>query len=168
VEARRAERAVVRRAELDAAFPDVVPGRGVVAASWVATAVLLVLTAAAAVAPDAVIGVFFGFAVGSFLVGSALLALDVVLAAARSRTHAMGIGGLFFLAGSAPRTVRVQLNTSLALAVVVAITGAAVRPFTPLAFGVLAPVLQLGCSGLWGVRHGHFALRAPADPAAAP
>jgi hypothetical protein len=152
VEARRAERAVVRRAELDAAFPDVVPGRGVVAASWV----------------DAVIGVFFGFAVGSFLVGSALLALDVVLAAARSRTHAMGIGGLFFLAGSAPRTVRVQLNTSLALAVVVAITGAAVRPFTPLAFGVLAPVLQLGCSGLWGVRHGHFALRAPADPAAAP
>ena len=86
-----------------------------------------------------------------------MLALDVVLAAGRSRTHAMGIGGLFFLAGSAPRPVQVQLNVALGLAVVVATAGAAVRPFTPLAFGVLAPVLQLGCSGLWGVRHGHFA-----------
>ncbi len=168
VEARRAERAARRRAELDDAFDAGVPGRGIVVLSWIATAALCLLTAAAVVAPDEVIAVFFAFAMGSFLVGSALLAVDVVMAAARSRQDAMGIGGLFFLAGSAPRAVQVQLNLSLGLAVVVAVLGAALRPFTPLAFGVLAPVLQLACSGLWGVRHGHFAPRGPLDEAAAP
>jgi hypothetical protein len=168
VEARRSERAEARRSEVEAAFGGGVPGRAIVVVSWVASAVLCLLTAAAVAVPDEAIELFFAFTVGSFLAGSALLALDVVLAAGRSRTHAMGIGGLFFLAGSAPRPVQVQLNVALGLAVVVATAGAAVRPFTPLAFGVLAPVLQLGCSGLWGVRHGHFALRAPADPAGAP
>lgn len=168
VEARRAERAAQRRAELDAAFAGAVPGRAILVASWVATAALCVLTAAAVVAPDEVIGVFFAFSVGAFLAGSALFAADVVLAAARSREAAMGIGGLFFLAGSAPRSVQVQLDVSLGVAVVVALLGAALRPFTPLAFGVLAPVLQLALSGLWGVRHGHFAPRGPIDEAAAP
>jgi hypothetical protein len=162
VEARRAELKADRRAELDAAFEGDPPGRMIVVLSWVATVVLLVLTVLAAVAPDEVIGVFFGFAMGSFLVGSALFALDVVLAASRSREASMGIGGLFFLAGSAPRRIGLNLNASLAVSVVVVLVGASVRPFTPLAFGVLAPVLQLACSGLWGVLHGHFPPRGEA------
>ncbi len=125
-------------------------------ASWAATAVLAAVTLAAAVDPDAFIGVFFGVAVSWFFAGSALFALDVVLAAGRSRESAMGIGGLFFLAGSAPRRVQWLLLGSLAVQVAVSVAGAAVRPFTPLAFGTLAPVLGLALCGLWGVRHGIF------------
>ena len=80
----------------------------------------------------------------------------LVLAAARSRDDAMGIGGLFFLAGSAPRAVQRHLMGSLAVQLVVAVVAAALDPFTPLAFGTLVPVLPLGLAGLWSVRHGMF------------
>jgi hypothetical protein len=78
----------------------------------------------------------------------------------------MGIGGLFFLAGSAPRRVQWHLLGSLGVQVVVAVAGAAAHPFTPLAFGTLAPVLALGFCGLWGVRYGRFPDRSPTPEAA--
>jgi len=156
VEAQKAGRADARRAELDAAFPDGVPGRGIPALSWTATGLLALATAVAAADPDRFITPFFVVALAMFFGGSVLFAIDILLAAARSRTHAMGIGGLFFLAGSAPRSLTVSMNLSLAVAVAVSVAGAAARPYTPLAFGTLAPLFQLAASGLWGVRHGHF------------
>ena len=95
-----------------------------------------------------------------FFAGSALFIVDLVLAVARSRDDAMGIGGLFFLAGSAPPNAQRHLLASLGLSTVVAVVGAAVRPFTPLAFGILAPMLPLVLCGWWGVRHGYFPTRA--------
>ena len=160
VEARRAQDRADREAAFTRAWGDRPPGRWIVRASWAATVVLAAVTLAAAVDPDAFIGVFFGVAVSWFFAGSALFALDVVLAAGRSRESAMGIGGLFFLAGSAPRRVQWLLLGSLAVQVAVSVAGAAVRPFTPLAFGTLAPVLGLALCGLWGVRHGIFPDRA--------
>ena len=95
-----------------------------------------------------------------FLAGIALFALDIMLAAARSTTDLMGIGGLFFLAGSAPRPAQISLNASLAVAIVISVTATVVRLSTPeLAFGILVPTAQLSLTGFWGVRHGHFASR---------
>ncbi len=69
----------------------------------------------------------------------------------------MGIGGIFFLADAAPPKVQRWLNGSLGAAVAVSIVTAVVGLSTPeLAFGTLAPLLQLSLSGLWGVRHGLF------------
>jgi hypothetical protein len=69
---------------------------------------------------------------------------------------AIGIGGLYFLAGSAPKKVQAHLMGSLAVEVVVAIFTASVRVFTSLAFGILVPVFGLAMAGLWGARHGVF------------
>jgi len=156
VEARRDEDRARRDAAFAEAFGDTVPGRWMIVSSWASTTVLAVVTTAAVMYPDAFIGVFFAVAVLWFFAGSALFAVDVVLAAGRSRESAMGIGGLFFLAGSAPRAVQWHLLGSLVAQVVVSVAGAAARPFTPLAFGTLAPVLALSFCGLWGVRHGLF------------
>lgn len=156
VEARRAEVRAERAERFRRIYGDRPPGRWIVRASWASTVLLAAATTAAAVDPSAWTAPFLVVALVWFLAGSALLAVDVVLAAARSRSDAMGIGGLFFLAGSAPPAVQRPLLGSLAVQVVVSVTGAAVRPFTELAFGTLAPVLALGWCGLWAVRHGTF------------
>jgi hypothetical protein len=159
VEARRAEQRAAREAAFREAYGDGVPGRAVITVSWVSTVVLTLVTVAAVIDPDAFVTPFFVVAMAMFFVGSALFVVDVVLAAARSRESTMGIGGLFLLAGSAPRSVQWHLIGSLVAQVVVAIAGAAARPFTPLAFGTLAPMLGLALCGLWGVRHGRFPAR---------
>ena len=102
------------------------------------------------------VAVFFAVSVVLFLAGCALFMVDLVLAAARSREAIMGIGGLFFMAGSAPRQVQRQLLGSLAVQVLVAVVAAALDPFTPLAFGTLVPTIGLAFCGLWSVRHGLF------------
>jgi hypothetical protein len=45
--------------------------------------------------------------------------------------------------------------------VVVAVTAAALRPFTALAFSVLVPMLGLGLMALWAARHGRFPVKPP-------
>jgi hypothetical protein len=161
VEAERAARSAAREAELAAAFPGGLPGRPTIWVSWAATLVATLVSVAALVDVDAFLGAYFAVTFALFLAGSGVFVVDLVLAAARSTTHTMGIGGLFFLAGSAPRAARLALNASLAAAVVVSVATALARLSTPeLAFGTLAPTFQLSLSGWWGVRHGHFPPRA--------
>jgi len=64
-----------------------------------------------------------------------------------------------FLAGAAPAWPRRPLLGLLAVQVVVVVAAAAVRPFTPLAFGTLAPLLGLGFCGWWSARFGIFPAR---------
>jgi hypothetical protein len=156
VEARRDEVRAARQEAMRERYGDEVPGRSIIVVSWASTAVFTVATAAAVIAPDAAIVAFFAVAVVLFLAGCAVFLVDLGLAAARSRDDAMGIGGLFFLAGSAPPSVQRHLLGSLGVQVVVAIVGAALDPFTPLAFGTLVPTLGLALCGLWAVRHGVF------------
>lgn len=86
------------------------------------------------------------------------------VAVRRSRSDAIGIGGLFFLAGGvAPRPIRRALLGALVVQVVVGLSAAAARPFTSLAFGVLAPLYGLSLVGLWAARHGRFPRRAGAS-----
>jgi hypothetical protein len=160
-EANRAASAEARQERMDAAFGAGIPGRGISVISWSATAIFAVATAAAVINPDQFIGEFFLVAVGFFAAGSLLFAADLALAAARSRDDLMGIGGLFFLAGCAPRSVQVSLLGSLIVQLVIACSGAAARPFTPLAFGILVPVLALSLCGFWAVRHGLFPAQQP-------
>lgn len=161
VEARREEERAARAAAMRERFGDSVPGRWIILASWCSTVLFAFVTVPAAFDPDRFIGPFFVVSVVLFFLGCALFVIDLVFAAARSRDDVMGIGGLFFLVGSAPRPVQVHLLGSLGAQVVVATVGAAAHPFTPLAFGTLVPTLALALTGLWSVRHGLFP---PASP----
>jgi hypothetical protein len=48
--------------------------------------------------------------------------------------------------------------------VVVAVATAAVRPFTPLAFGILVPLYGLGLAGVWAAAFGTFGPRRHPGP----
>jgi len=156
VEARRDRDRAERDARFAEAFRDGVPGSWIVRSSVASSVVLTVVTVLAAAWPDSFIRPFFVVALVWFVAGCALFVVDILVAAGRSRSVDVGLGGLFFLAGSAPPSVRVPLLASLVAQVVVVVAGAAIRPFTPLAFGTLAPVLGLGWCGLWAARHGVF------------
>ena len=131
-----------------------------VVADAAATVLLAVTGLLAAVAPSTFVGLYFGYSILCFLGGSVLFFLAMLHAARRSRTNAIGIGGLFFLAGTAPGWARRQLLGLLAAQVVITVVAASVRPFTPLAFGTLAPMLGLGFCGWWSARFGIFGPRA--------
>ncbi|MFQ5558020.1 MAG: hypothetical protein ACE5GB_11005 [Acidimicrobiales bacterium] len=150
------------------ATPEDPPGGALIAWSWRGTGLFVVTASAATMAEGArllaavVALVLFGFGCVVFLWAFAL-------AVARSRTDAIGMGGLYFLSGSAPPTVRRSLMASLVLEVIVALVTASIRVFTSLAFGILVPMYGLGLAGLWGARHGRFDRRddrrVPPDPA---
>jgi hypothetical protein len=75
----------------------------------------------------------------------------------RSREEVLSVVGIYFLTdGSAPAPVRRRLLLLLVAQSVVAVAAASIRPFTAVAFGVLAPMLGLGLMGLWGARFGTF------------
>ena len=134
-------------------------GRDVVRASWAGTLAFVALAAASLVVPG-LRGLATGLSVLLFAVGSVVFLAAVAMAAGRSRTDSIGIGGLFFLAGAtAPAAVRRSLMASLAVETLVAVAGAAARPFTSQAFGILVPIYGLAMAGLWGARHGAFGPR---------
>lgn len=98
-----------------------------------------------------------------FVVGCGVFLAAYARAVQRSRTDAIGIGGLYFLAGAtATTTVKRSMNTLLAVQCIVGLAGALARPYSALAFGVLVPVFGLGMNGLWAARHGVFGSRSAA------
>jgi hypothetical protein len=131
------------------------PGAEIIRASWVGTAVFTI-TAVAADFVTALKPVAFAVSVALFVAGCVVFLLAFFRAVGRSRTDNISVTNLYFLAGSAPASVRRSLLASLAVQVVVAIITAAIRPYTSLAAGILAPVYGLGLCGLWAARHGTF------------
>ncbi|MEO7556029.1 MAG: hypothetical protein ABIV94_05435 [Acidimicrobiales bacterium] len=131
-------------------------GRAIVTGSFMGTGLYVVVAVLATVAPDGFGALLAAVALALFAAGVAAFLWSYAIAVGRSRVDAIGIGGLYFLSGSAPRAVRLRLLGALALEVVVAVATASIRPFTALAFGVLVPVFGLGLTGLWGARHGLF------------
>lgn len=164
VEASRDARRAERERRFRQAYGDDVPGGAIRLSSWLATA-LLAGVSVVALFSEGALGAYFVVTFAMFTAGALVLALDVVLAVARSTTDSMGMGGLFFAIESAPLVVARSLNASLAVAVVVSVLTALVGLDTPeLTFGTLAPLLQLALSGLWGVRHGSFPKRTDVAP----
>jgi len=140
------------------------PPTNLVTASWVGTAVFAVIAIPAAAFQGPLVGVSVVISLVMFLVGTLAFLAAYLHAIGRSRTDAIGIGGLFFLAGSAPPRVRRQMMASLAIEVVVGLGVASARVYTAMAFAVLAPMYGLGLAGLWGARHGSFAPRRVPPP----
>jgi len=127
---------------------------------WIATSIFAAtaVLAAALLGPCRyVAGVVAGVL---FVAGIGLFVWSYALAVQRSRTHEMGVGGLYFLAGStAPGPVKRQLNGALAAQLVVGLATAGWRPYTSLALGTLVPMFGIGVNGLWSARHGQFGPR---------
>lgn len=132
----------------------------IVKVSWAGTALFAVSAVAAAISPDTFEALALAVALVLFAVGMVVFLVAFVHAVGRSREVDIGIGGLYFLAGSAPRSVQVQLLGSLGVEIVVAFATASARPFTSLAFGMLVPLYGLALCGLWGAYHGSFPPRA--------
>jgi hypothetical protein len=128
--------------------------RLVAVAVWGAAA-HLAATVVALVATDSLGLVVAVVSLALFVVGLAAFARTMLRVADRSRREELSVGGIWFLTGAPPRVKRPMLG-ALALEVVVAITGASIRPYSVLAFGVFAPVHGLGMCGLWSALHGSF------------
>jgi hypothetical protein len=127
-------------------------------ASWIGTAVLLV-TSVLAVTVESFDLIAAIVSLLMFAAGTVIFLWAYAIAVGRSRTVEIGIGGLYFLAGTAPNSVRVHLLGSLGAEVVIAAAAAATRPYSSVAFGILAPMWGLGLAGLWGARYGQFSPR---------
>jgi ribosome-associated toxin RatA of RatAB toxin-antitoxin module len=138
-------------------------GAGLVRAGVVGTAAFAASAATATAAPGALAVAAAVVALAYFGVGCVLMLAAFALAVSRSRDEVIAVGGLYFLAGCAPSPVRRTLMGALAVQVIVAGVTASVRPFTPLAFGVLVPVYGLGVAGFWAARHGTFPPRQTLD-----
>lgn len=146
------------------ADPDdgVEPGAGIVNLSFLGTGAVLATSVVGVLLPDTFGVVHAGLSVVLFAVGTAALLWAYALGVSRSRTDLIGIPGLFFLAGDvAPASTRRQLRIAVLVEVVAVVAAASIRPFSEVAFGILAPMFGLGLMGVWGGRHGAF----PARPA---
>jgi hypothetical protein len=149
-----------RPAPPTSSLPAALPGRGIIRASLAGT-VVFTLLAVGAVLVDGLMPPFVVVSLVLFFGGSVVFVLAFLAAVDRSRTEAIGIGGLFFGAGSMPGRVQAALMGSLAVEVVVGVAAAVIRLYTAVAFGTLAPMWALGLAGLWAARHGTFPSRAP-------
>jgi hypothetical protein len=136
-------------------------GEATVRSTWVATAVFTATAvAAAALPPGPLRPVAAGVALACFALGCGLYLAGYARAVQRSRLEEISMAALTTLAGgTAPPVVRRQLLGATALQVVVAVGTAAWRPFTSLAFGILAPVLGIGAQAFWASRFGVFPRR---------
>jgi hypothetical protein len=140
-------------------------GTAIVNLSWAGTGVYAALAIAGTIAPDWFSVPTAVVSVGLFFVGCIVFLWAYGVAVSRSRTDLIGIGGLYFLTGTAPKHIRFRLRISFAVEIVAAIVSASIRPFTPMAYGFLVPVFGLGMMGLWGARYGTFFPRAATDDA---
>ena len=139
---------------------------GIVKVAFVGTVSLIATSIAAAALPSTFGLAHAGLSVVLFVIGTAAFLWAYALGVSRSRADLVSVPGLFLLAGAAaPPTTQRALRTAVALEVVAVVAAASIRPFTEVAFGILAPMFGLGLMGLWGGRHGEFPPRAPmADP----
>ncbi len=133
---------------------------------FAATIVFVAVTVAALVSLDTFGSVFAVVSIVLLVIGSAAFLWGFAIAVERSREEAIGVGGLYFLQGCAPRRVQLRFMGLLAVQIVVSVAAASIEPFTELAFGILVPMFGLGLSGLWGARNGTFPARI--DSGAAP
>jgi hypothetical protein len=131
----------------------------IVRATWAGTAVLGVTAVLAVAWPDTLAVPYAVVSILLFLGGCSAFVWGYLVAVGRSRDEELSVAGIWMLSGSTPAPVRRHLLGALLLQVAIVVVAAAVRPFTAVAFGVLAPLYGLGLAGLWAARHGTFPAR---------
>lgn len=140
------------------------PGLRVLRALAAATAVFVVASAAAVVWSGPVRLAAAVVDLVLFAGGSALFLAAFAVAVGRSRSEPVSMPGTFLLSGTAPAPVRRAFFVLLAIQVVVGLAAASARPYTAVAFAVLAPMSAFGAMAWWGARHGRPPISAdPAD-----
>lgn len=140
----------------DADDPEDHAGPGIVNASFAGTGALVVTAGLGVLAPDD-LGTLTALTSGAlFVVGVVAFLWGYANGVVRSREEKITLGGLFFLSQTAPRVVRFRLRLALVVQIVLATLAAALRPYTAVAFAVLAPMFGLGLMALWGARFGTF------------
>jgi hypothetical protein len=143
--------------------PELHEGAGLVQLSFIGTGALLVAGLVGVLSPDRA-GMLTAWVSGVlFVVGVVLFLWGYAVGVARSRDEQVTLGGLFFLSGTAPGVVRFRLRLSFAVQVAIAVVAASVRPYTAVAFAVLAPMLGLGAMAMWGARYGTFLAKDGSD-----
>ncbi len=115
---------------------------------------------AAITSEDALVAVAIGTALLLFFVAIGAFVYAFAAGVARStRGDNVVVANLFFLQGSAPRSVQRSFLKLFAVCLLIAVGSAAWEPF-----GVLVPMLPIGLAGVWAARHGTFPPRPPATP----
>ncbi|MEM8704844.1 MAG: hypothetical protein AAGE98_00190 [Actinomycetota bacterium] len=132
------------------------PGTRFFQLTWIGTVAFVITAVAAAISPSSFEIPAVAVALVLFLAGIVTMLWAFAIAVNRSRVDAIGVGGLYFGAGSTPRNVRLHLLGATTIQLIVGIATASVRPFTSLAFGTLVPIFGIGMMGLWTARHGEF------------
>ena len=139
-------------------LPDDAPGRSIHQIDLAATAAFTV----AAVVATVWTALRIPYAVACcalFAAGTIAFLAAYGAALGRSRAEQITIPGIYGLSQSSPAAVQWRFHLLTAVQTVVAVTTAAIRPFTAQAFGILVPMLGLGLGGLWASRHGVFGER---------
>jgi hypothetical protein len=122
-----------------------------------ATGLFVVASALAAAWPETFVPLSVPVDLVLFAAGCAAFLWAYVRALGRSRDEAVTVAGLFFLGGDVAPPGHTRLLRAIAgVQGAVAVLAASLRPFTALAFSVLAPMLGLGLMALWAARHGTF------------
>ena len=132
------------------------PGTGIIQLSWIGTVAFTITAFAAALQPGWLQGPAVAVALGLFAIGIVTMLWAFFIAVNRSRVDAIGVGGLYFGAGSTPRDVRFHILGATTIQLVVGFVTASMRPFTSLAFGTLVWIFGIGLMGLWTARYGEF------------
>lgn len=141
---------------------DTEAGAGLVRVVRVGTGVLVATSAAAALLPTVFGIVHAGVSLLFFAAGIGAFLWAYALGVTRSRTDLVDIPGLFLLAGDvAPDSTRRELRIAVIVEVVAVVAAASIRPFSEVAFGILAPTFGLGLMAMWSARHGTFPPRPP-------
>jgi hypothetical protein len=155
-------------------YDDSLPGDGLMNLAYAGTGAVVGTSIAAAALPDTFGIVHAALSGVLFVIGTGALLWAYALGVSRSRSVAITLAGLFFLAGgSAPPYVRRRFWTALGVEIAAVVAAALIRTAPEhgeVAFGVLAPMFGLGVMSVWGGRHGMFppkAERAPVDTAEA-
>ena len=134
-------------------------GLWIIALAWQSTAALIPFLLAGLIDMDR-----FGILVvvvscSYFFLGLSCLLIALLVGLSRSKFEIVNVGSLFLLQGSVSKPVQKIFLVSLFFQSLSVVLVAAIRPYSTLAFGVLAPTLIIGLLALWGAKHGKFPRR---------
>ena len=132
------------------------PGQPLLRLAWQSTLALAVVATFGLMAPESSGPFVVTACLTMFVLGLLLFVFGLMYGLRRSRVEAVTVAGLFLLQNSAPRSIRRQFAWLTITQLVVALTAAALRPYTDIAFVILAPMLPVGSAALWAAQHGFF------------